>query len=376
MKKALIVYWLHPTSPPTVREQLHDLTSIDDIAFDYLNICFGVGKIESFLKKFRYRLLRNRLDQYDLIIFHNTASYNPFILEKSFELFSDSMIECRAKKVLFKQDEMIHVNATKTLIKNYGINTVFTCIPTSEIEKVYPKKEFGHVQFQTVLTGYLRKEFAMRKNKPYESRSRDITYRGMATPFEWGRLAHEKFLIGEEFLRRSSEKRIDLKLDISSDPKARFSGSDWYDFLEDSKVSLAVESGASIFDFDGTVKLKCDAYRKNHPGASFQEVEEKILKPFEGNVLYNQISPRHLEAAALETGLIMFEGNYSGILKPGVNFIALKKDFSNFEEVIYEFRDTLHVKGIIQNNKKLVIERSDLHSDHYLKIVSLRLLES
>ena len=45
-----------------------------------------------------------------------------------------------------------------------------------------------------------------------------------------------------------------------------------------------------------------------------------------------------LEAVALGTGLILFPGNYSGILRPNEHYLQLQKDFSNLNEVL----NTLH----------------------------------
>lgn len=51
------------------------------------------------------------------------------------------------------------------------------------------------------------------------------------------------------------------------------------------------------------------------------------------------MSPRHFEAAAFRVVQILFEGQYSGVLQPIERYIPLKKDLSNFEELISLFRD-------------------------------------
>ena len=48
----------------------------------------------------------------------------------------------------------------------------------------------------------------------------------------------------------------------------------------------------------------------------------------------NQISPRVFEAIALRTALVLFEGEYSGIIAPGVHYIPLKKNLSNLDDVL------------------------------------------
>src|SRR3989338_4677851 len=54
----------------------------------------------------------------------------------------------------------------------------------------------------------------------------------------------------------------------------------------------------------------------------------------------NQISPRCFEAIALKTAMILYEGEYSGILKPWRHFIPLRKDFSNIKDVVLHLKDT------------------------------------
>jgi hypothetical protein len=64
-----------------------------------------------------------------------------------------------------------------------------------------------------------------------------------------------------------------------------------------------------------------------------------FLQTYEGKIRLNQISPRCFEAAALGTVMVLYEGEYSGILKQGRHYISLKKDFSNFDEVVELMKD-------------------------------------
>jgi hypothetical protein len=72
---------------------------------------------------------------------------------------------------------------------------------------------------------------------------------------------------------------------------------------------------------------------------TFEEMSARLLAPFEDNVPYRTVSPRHFEAAAFRVLQILFEGEYSGVLQPMVHYVPLRKDFSNFDEVIAVFRD-------------------------------------
>jgi spore maturation protein CgeB len=69
----------------------------------------------------------------------------------------------------------------------------------------------------------------------------------------------------------------------------------------------------------------------------------------------NQISPRIFEAIGCGCCLILYSGQYSGILKPGVHFIELKKDFSNIEEVVHKVKDRDYVRFMAERAYKDVV---------------------
>jgi hypothetical protein len=168
-------------------------------------------------------------------------------------------------------------------------------------------------------------------------RSIDVGYRTRRMPFWLGRLGHEKWFIAQEFERRA--KDTDLKLDLSTREGERLYGDAWTNFVASCRAVIGVESGASIIDFDGELERKVEEYMANKPNASFEEIAEQFLAPYEGSLKLNQISPRCFEAAALRTPMILFEGAYSGVLEPERHFIALRKDFTNFESVLSKLQD-------------------------------------
>jgi hypothetical protein len=87
------------------------------------------------------------------------------------------------------------------------------------------------------------------------------------------------------------------------------------------------------------VRKKYERLITENPKMTFEEMSERLLNRWEGNIPYRTISPRHFEAAAFRICQILYEGDYQGIMKPLVHYIPLKKDFSNFDEVIRLFRD-------------------------------------
>ena len=76
-------------------------------------------------------------------------------------------------------------------------------------------------------------------------------------------------------------------------------------------------------------------------------MQATFLLPYEGKIRLNQISPRCFEAAALRTAMVLFEGEYSGVLEPWRHYLPLKKDFSNFEEVLAALRDDAGLQRLV-----------------------------
>jgi hypothetical protein len=53
--------------------------------------------------------------------------------------------------------------------------------------------------------------------------------------------------------------------------------------------------------------------------------------------------------AAFRVTQILFEGDYSGLMKPMVHYVPLKKDFSNFDDVIRMFKDQVLRRELTEN---------------------------
>src|SRR5262249_24442315 len=85
-----------------------------------------------------------------------------------------------------------------------------------------------------------------------------------------------------------------------------------------------------------------------NPNVSYEEIHHKYLKEIDGRIVMNQISPKVFEAIAYKTALILFEGEYSGILKPHRHYIPLRKDFSNVDLVLSHLADDEYLEAMAQ----------------------------
>jgi hypothetical protein len=271
-----------------------------------------------------------RLGDYDVVVIHYTI-----VLYLS-DWFREQIAAFGGLKVQFIQDEYRQVDGMTARMRELGIDLLFSSVPADAVPSVYGSRLPG-VDILPTLTGYVPADLDGRERPPLEGRPLDVVYRGRSIPFWLGRLGQDKALIGREFLARAAP--TGLRCDIAWTESDRIYGEEWYRFLSSARSTLGTESGASIVDFDGSLQARTDAYLATHPSATFDEVEQEILAPFEGNAVIQAISPRVFEAAALGTAMVNFPGRYSNVIEPWVHYVPLEKDFTNFDDVVSALRD-------------------------------------
>lgn len=275
------------------------------------------------------------LDNYDAIIIHYSCTVlSDFYLNKKSK---ERIRNYKGLKVLLAQDEYRLVDKFIETVNYLKIDVLFTCYPEPEIEKVYPEARLPNVRKVNNLTGYVP-ERLLSINKPkIRDRSVHVGYRARKVPFSLGFLGKEKWDIVDKFSVEAKGKGV--LCDISYREQDRIYGQKWINFLLNCKSTLGVESGASIIDFTGELHETVEQYMKRMPKATFEEVHKLFLEKHEGKIKMNQVSPRVFEAAALKTVMVLYEGEYSNVLKPWLHYIPLKKDFSNIDQVLDYLKD-------------------------------------
>jgi hypothetical protein len=320
-----------PKHAPNVLEHIHALKALSRHRIELLNP----------VRMGRSRLLR--LNDYDIVVIH----YSVFILAETHlsPWLREQLARFQGLKAQFIQDEYRRVNAMTARIRELGIDLVFSSVPADAIPGVYGSL-CTDVEILPTLTGYVPTALEQHRRQPLRDRPLDVVYRGRSIPYWLGRLGQDKVAIGREFLARAFA--ADLRCDISWTEAERIYGDEWYAFLGSSRTTLGPESGASIVDFDGSLEQRTERHLRANPTATFEEVEEEILRPFEGNVVIDAISPRVFEAAALGTAMVNFAGRYSGVIEPWVHYIPLEKDFSNFDDVVAAIREEAAVERLAE----------------------------
>jgi hypothetical protein len=301
---------------------------------------------------------------------HQVRTFNPIDMSRSFALelgefdavvihyslvlsldryvgkdFRDKLKRFRGLKVQFMQDEYRWIDRATAASREIGLDILFTVAPEPAASQLYDSRLPGVRRILT-LTGYVPESLEHLSRRPLRERLVDVGYRGRDLPYWGGSLTHEKQWIAQGFLERAP--RYGLRTDIAWREEDRIYGDRWLDFIASCRATLGTESGASIADFDGGVERAVKAFMQQHPGASFEEVHGAVLGPFEGNVTIKAISPRVFEAAALGTALVMFRGDYSGIVSADEHYIPLEKDFSNMDEVVAKLKDDAFITRLVE----------------------------
>lgn len=282
------------------------------------------------------------LDRFDGIVIHYSlvACHDTYLAPRTRAAIS----RFTGVKAIFIQDEYRHVDRSVAAMQLLGINVLFTCVPAEEIDKVYPLSKLPGVTRFNVLTGYVDESLLGLQLPDIESRPIDIGYRARKLPAWLGALGQEKWRIGHRVALDAP--RYGLKVDLAHREEERLYGQDWIDFMTGCKATLGVESGASVFDFSGEVQRAVDRDVETNSNLSFEELQTRHFAHLEGHIRLNQISPRCFEAAALRTLMVLYEGRYSGRLEPWRHYVPLKKDHSNFDEVVSVLRNPDRIREI------------------------------
>jgi hypothetical protein len=263
----------------------------------------------------------------------------------------------RGAKAVFIQDEYRFVNATLDALEACGMDLVFTCLGPAEAARIYGSVRGGQLRTEQVLTGYVPYSLPHYPPLPLAARKTMVGYRGRTYPAWHGEQGREKIRIGKLFKRDAG--RFGLSTDIAWSERSRLYGRDWVDFIRDCQAVLAVESGASVFDFDGAVAARSESFaalvERPHPipglsrKASYETLRDRFFAGREDQIDIAQISPRVFEAIALRTLIIAYPGRYSDVMQPWRHYVPLDKDHGNMAQVAAILKDTDRVAEIVAN---------------------------
>ncbi len=329
--RILVLYDAGATYTATVMEHIR---SFSMLPHEVVFAC-GVGKAE----------LTVPLDAFDVVILH----YSVRLIGEDYiaPSVAAALPGFAGLKVLFIQDEYDATETARRWIERLGIGLVFTCVPDAYREAVYPQARFPNTTFVQTLTGYVPAEYERPLDAtPIAARPLTLAYRGRELAVWYGRLAHEKVEIAWRMKALCAERGVPADIEWTEDK--RIYGADWFRFLTSARATLATESGANVFDFHGDIKRAVQADQQAHPELGWEALYQRHVAAHDGHIRMNQVSPRVFEAIAVGTALVLFEGEYSGVLQPDRHYIPLAKDYRNVDEVLAKLADAPFVEALVQ----------------------------
>jgi len=317
---------------------------------------------QRYLPRKRISLLDETNKPFDVLIIHYSlcilfSSYIPSYLREEIRSF-------RGVKIQIIQDEYRWINRMVAEMKYLGIDGIISSLQRDNLDKVYRSPDLEHVSKISALPGYIPKRLVGLNVPPISQRKIHLFYRSRELPFWLGKMAYEKTAISEK-VENLLNHEVGIVSDLSSREKDRIYGNAWTDRLINSKAVLGAEGGASIFDFDGSAETQVNQFLKKNPGATFEEVSEKVLVEYEGNIVHQTITPRIFESIALKTALVLFPGRYRGVLKPWVHYLPLERNLSNFEDILKCLKDDNLLQEMVNHCYRDIVS-SGKYSDSIL----------
>lgn len=330
----LLYHYPARLNAPTIKDSIEAFTRYSSYHIYSVNTYIG------------FPLILEKLKFSAIILHYSLFGATPFKLNS--RLINFIKRDPKMIKVVFFQDEYANCKERFQLINDLKIDTIFSLLEPQYFKKVYIDNTCV-TDIRQVLAGYVSDallSYAESSSMKFLDRPVEVGYRGRKLKLHLGEGAKEKSNIAFQFKDFAKDKKINV--DISIEEKDRIYGKKWYDFVQNCKFMLGVQSGTSIFDLDGAIEKKIGDYvSKDEPSAN--DSLEKILNPFEKNINYRMISPRIFECAALKTCMILYSDSYQNILEADKHYIPLDKDFSNIDKVYKKMKNEKYVSTIIEN---------------------------
>lgn len=286
---------------------------------------YATNYVRDFDESFK-RYSRNNFYYYDAAslslnfdLSHFDAIFISFsFLANNYEWSSKTLNKLRSfksLKIAVLQDEYLYFLNQRENLREIAIDAIITVMPESTWPDIF-QGHFYDLPKLDVLTGYLPayEAYPFSSRLPMNERKWKIGYRGRSYLPIFGALPQEKYELGIK-MRAICEERC-IAANIEVDSRERFYGEAWPRFIRDCRVQLGAESGCNVFDFTGEIKEKIKTYVNDNPDADFWSIHKNCIGEAEGKIRTNQISPRIFEAIAPGTGLMLYEGEYSGVIKP------------------------------------------------------------
>ena len=216
-------------------------------------------------------------------------------------------------------------------------------------------------------TGYINDKLIVRTklSQSISERGTDVAYRAaLHLTGMMGRMGKIKNEFGQRFLTAAAG--MPLSIDVSTNPRDTILGTRWYDFIENARCMLGVNSGSSLLDPYGLINQAVFRYLQRYPKATFEEVEAACFPGLDGQYEFTAISPRNLECSLFGTVQILAPGSYGGFLQPWEHYIPLEPDMSNFAEIAPLLKDHAYLQEMSLRCREVILSYPQLRYTHHV----------
>jgi hypothetical protein len=275
-------------------------------------------------------------------------------IRKTYEFIKDST----AFKIALPQDDYTCNDILDRWMVDWNVDLVYT-VCTNDWDILY-KTYIQSANLKQGYTGYISNALIERGSdvKKISQRPIDVSYRAAFLSPVFGKLGQIKTEIGDKF--KSKATGFGLTLDLSTRPADAIVGTKWFDFIEDSKCMLGVNSGSSLLDPEGKINIAVYKYMQLHPSASYDEVEAACFPGQEGIYSFPAISPRNIECGMLGTAQLLTPGPYGNFMQPWEDYIPIEPDMSNIDTIIPVLKDITQLEKIAAACKAKLLSYPEL----------------
>jgi hypothetical protein len=285
----------------------------------------------------RAALRRARYDA--VVILHSVFSNGRYLHGPLLELVARLAVP----KAYFVGNEYKGLPEKMWFCEEVGIDLLVSQFTTEEPLRLYRERLPGTTVVGIPNTGWDPELFSPRV--PPEERPIDLGYRAFENDVALGH--RERRELAERFVAAADGNG--LRVDISLDPRDRLDEAGWAAFLNRCKGQLGSEAGGDYFELTDATRNAVNAYRAEHPDASFEEIWARFFRDYRSPVPGRVLSGRNVESAGTKTVQLLLRGVYGGYLEPDVHYVPVEKDFSNLDEAIAKFRDPAVAERVREN---------------------------
>lgn len=339
----------------TMRDHLYSFARyVDDCRFVYLDVgdicgiprCIAEYPFDAVL--FHYSFLALRLDE-------------P-VWNRLYTRLGETLKRLYGVKALLPHDEYLCAEALWQLASDCSVKRIFTSCYPHDYNAIFPSERVdGDGLCRTVLTGYvdemLQRQIDVMLTKK-KRRRYDIGYRALRSNYIFGRHGNLKTEVADAFnsvLPDYPGLRADIRM-TSDGYGNTITGNNWLRYLLDCRAAIGCLGGSSLLDTDGKLRKATHAFILEHPNADCEAVAAACYPGQDGDIAAYLLGPRHFECAMTKTCQLLVEGDYHGVLAAGRDYIEVKRDFSNIDEVLTLVADGTTCERIAQQCYEDVVQ--------------------